>query len=145
LIELTLGAIAAALIAKAFDRAEDQVVDGGEGILRRLVETVRGRLSDAPEEGGATALTQVEEAFDSRTRVEKLARALDERADGDPEFGRELAALVQAAEDVGIDLKSTVQVSYGSQNLQFADISGGEFHISYGDGGGGSRPRRISD
>jgi nucleotide-binding universal stress UspA family protein len=140
MIELTLGAIAAALIAKMLDRAGDEAVDQGEGALRTLVEKVRGRLS-----GAGDALAQVEEVPDSKSRVETLARVIDERAEGDPEFGRELAALVEAAQRAGVDVKSTVQVAYGSQIQQFADIHDSEINISYGAHRDQGLPRRISD
>ena len=42
---VTLGVIAAPLVAKALDRAEDDTVDAGEGALRRLIGFLRRRFS----------------------------------------------------------------------------------------------------
>jgi hypothetical protein len=138
---LTLGAIAAALIAKVLDRAGDEAVDQSEGVLLRLVEKVRDALSGEARD----VLANVEEVPDSKSRVETLARVIDETAGSDPEFGGELAALVEESQRVGVDVNSTVQVAYGSQIQQFADIRGSEINVSYGAQGRQGVPRRISD
>ncbi len=145
MIELTLGALAAALVAKAVDRAQDKAVDQAQGVLGRLVELVRGRLSSSHEGGGSTALENVEEVADSPSRIEALARLLDEQADEEPGFRDELKALVEEARGAGVDVKSVVQVAYGDQSPQFANVSDSEINISYGGGGSSTRPRRISD
>jgi hypothetical protein len=145
MIEVMLGAAAAALIAKALDRAEDEAVDQGEGALRRLVQLVRGRFSAAEDTAGSEALEKVEEVPDSKSRIEALERALEAQAAGDPGFRRELGALVQEVEDGGVDLKSAVQTAYGAQSPQFQGIYGSEININYGAQGLSERPRRISD
>jgi hypothetical protein len=145
MIELALGAAVAALIAKALDRAGEKAVDQGEGAVRRLVELVRGRLSETDDEEGTKALERVEDAPDSPSRVEALARLLGERAKDNPELRRELAALVEEAEGSGIDVGGIVQATYGDQSPQLGVVSNSEVKISYGDKGGEGRVRRISE
>ena len=142
MLELTLGALAAALIAKALDRAEGKALDRGEGMLKKLVELVRG--SSSSDECSA-ALDRLEKAPDSPSRVNELARQLDERVAADPEFGDELEALVEEAKAGSVDVQSIVQVAYGDQSPQLSNVSDSEINISYGSGGGPGRPRRISD
>jgi hypothetical protein len=149
LLEVTLGAIAAALIAKLLDRAEDGVVDQGEGIVERLVDLVRGRFSGDRgrdgDEGAMKALERVENAPDSKKRVEELARALDGVADRDPDFRRDLSDLVAAAEGVGVDVRTTTQIAFGDRDPQIADVRDSDVQINYGDNEGAPRVRRISD
>ena len=145
MIEVTLGVLAAALVAKALDRAQGKAVDQGEGALKRLVELVRGRLSGAGDKEGSKALERVEEVPDSKSRIEALALLLEKQVDDEPEFRRELKALVEEAEGAGVDVKSIVQVTYRGQSPQFANVSDSEINISYGGAGKASRPRRLSD
>jgi hypothetical protein len=142
MIELTLGAIAAALIARALGRAEDRAVDAGEGVLRRLLGLVRRRLGDGDEEGGR-ALERVEQAPRSEAEIAALAQLLDRRLEREPEFRREVGALVEEAKAAGVDVGSITQVAYGDQSPQFGNVVGGEVNISYE--GRGKPPRRLSD
>ncbi len=145
MIELTLGALAAALVAKAVDRAGDKAVDQGEGVLSRLVELVRGNLPGAGDEEGSTALERVEEAADSPSRIESLAHLLDKQVDSQPEFRHALEALVEEAKGSGVDVKSITQVAYGNQNPQFANVSDSEINVIFKGTAETGRPRRISD
>jgi hypothetical protein len=53
---LTLGAIAASLVAKAADKTADRAVEGGAGVRRgRLVGWLRDRFSKDEDEARATA------------------------------------------------------------------------------------------
>ena len=142
MIELTLGALAAALVAKALDRAEGRALDQGEGVLKRLVELVRRQPADDGED--STALERVENAPDSPKRVAALAHLLDARAASEPEFRAKLEALVAEAGKAGVGIQSIAQTAYGDQNSQFANISDSEISI-YGDAADARRPRRISD
>jgi hypothetical protein len=129
---VTLGVIAAALVAKALDRAEDRVVEDGEGVLRPLVGALRDRFSRADDQAGTTALERVEDAPDSPTRVRELAKLLDERAAGDPEFRGELLALVEQARTAGVKVGSIIQVVVGDQNVQNTGLVGSEVNVSFG-------------
>lgn len=142
MIELTLGAIAAALIARALNRAEEKAVDESEGALRQLVEFVRGRLFGIDDEKGSAALERVKDAPDSPSRVEGLARLLDERADSEPEFRHELKTLVEEAQGAGVDVEGAVQSAFGSQIVQNSNVSDSEINIFFGSS---SQPRRITD
>jgi hypothetical protein len=139
MIELALGAAAAALFAKALDRAGEKAVDQGEGALRRLVELVRGRLSS--EEKDSKALEKVEDAPDSPSRVEALAQLLDERTKDDRDFRRELKALVEEAE---VNVGDIAQATYGPQSPVFGVVSG-KVDLTFGGESGKDRPRRLSD
>ena len=142
MIELALGAAAAALFAKTLDRAGEKAVDGGEGALRRLVELVRDRLSG--DEEGSKALERVDDAHDSPSRVEALAQILAERTKDDQDFRQELEALVEEAEGSGINVGSIAQATYGKQSPAFGVVTG-KVNVSYGSGSRTDRPRRLSE
>ena len=142
MIEAMLGAAAAALIAKALDRVEDKAVDQGEGALQHLVERVRARLSGVSDE----VLEKVEEVPDSRSRVEALEKVLDVQIEGDSDFRSELSALVEEAEGAGVDVRSAIQIAYGSQSPQFQKIYDSQINVNYGiQKAAPERLRRISD
>jgi hypothetical protein len=129
---VTLGVIVAALVAKALDRAEDRVLDDGEGVLRRLVGALRERFSRADDQVGTTALERVADAPDSPTRVREFADLLDERAAADPVFHGELQALVEQARAAGIDVGSISQVALGDQDVQVAGLVDSEVNVTFG-------------
>ena len=145
MIEAMLGTAAAALIAKALDRAESKTVDKGEGVLRRLIEVVRERLAGGDDRGQVEALKKVEEVPDSASRIETLARAIDLRADEDPDFRNQVGTLIGQAEEAEVDVKAAVQVAYGANSPQFQNTIGSEVNISYGAENTGDPLRRISD
>lgn len=128
---VTLGVIAAALVAKALDRAEDDAVDAGEGALRRLIALVRDRFSGEKEAAG-TALARVEDAPDSPKRVRELAGVIDALADRDGGFRSELEGLIEEAQRSGVDVGRIVQTATGIQIAQVADVVDSTITISYG-------------
>lgn len=91
---MTLGAIAAAVYAKAQERAAERAVEGGEGVVQRLASWLRGSLSALGGEAASSALESVGRAPNSLSNVEALAVVLDDRAAGDANFRIRLAALV---------------------------------------------------
>lgn len=129
---LTLGAIVAVLAAKALERAGERTVDGGEGVLRRLIEALRDRVSGDGEKAGADALARLEEAPDSPTRRHDLAQALDERAAAAPGFRDELEALVEEARRGGVDVDSLAQLAFGDQNVQSAGLFESQVNVTFG-------------
>ena len=131
-VSLTLGAIVAALVAKAVDRAEDRAVEGGEGVLRRMVRLLRDRFSSHGDESASTALARVEEVPDSPTRVRELAVAVDRAAEADPVLRRALESLVSEARSAGVDVESISQVAWGSQNVQAAGLVDSPVNVTYG-------------
>lgn len=94
-VSITLGAVAAAVFARAQDRLAEGAVEGGEGVARRLAAWLRKRFSD--QEPACRALERVEQAPGSRSGVDVLAQVIDGRARGDEEFRAELAEFVEAA------------------------------------------------
>lgn len=94
---MTLGAVAAAVWAKAQDRLAERAVEDGEGAVRRLVGWLKTFQSDPAEEATSSALDLVSRSPASTASVEALAVALDERAAGDDEFRLRLAEFVDDA------------------------------------------------
>src|SRR3954465_8236788 len=64
-VSLTLGAIVAGLVAKAAERASERAVEGGEGVLGRLVAALRARFSGVADAPAGEALARVQEVPDS--------------------------------------------------------------------------------
>ena len=129
---VTLGVIVAALVAKALDRAEDEAVDSGVGILRRLVGTLRERFAGGRDADGTEKLERVADAPDSASRVGQLAELIDDRAAQSPELRLELEQLVKEAGDAGVDVKSIVQTATGNNNMQFADVADSVINVTQG-------------
>jgi hypothetical protein len=96
-VSMTLGTIAAAVYAKAQERAVAVAVEGGEGVVHRLVRWLRTSLSDSGDTRAIGALELVERAPDSRSSVDALAVVLNDRANDDVDFQSQLAALVNEA------------------------------------------------
>lgn len=146
MIEVALGGIAAALVAKALDRAGEKAVDQGEGALQRLVKLVRGQLPETDAGNFSDALKRVEDTPDSPSRVEALANQLNDHAKSNPAFRRELAALVDEASESGLDVGDIVQATYRGQSPQFGLVSNSAVKVTYGDQGDSKkRTRRISE
>lgn len=129
---ITLGAIVAALAAKAMERAGDEAVDAGFGTMRKIVDTLRRRFSSSEDSEGVEALARLSEAPDSPTRVRALADLVDDRTARSADLHEELGALVKEARDGGVDVDSISQVANGNQNVQNADINNSEINISQG-------------
>jgi hypothetical protein len=136
-VSLTLGAIAAALIAKAQDKAADGAVEGTLGAGRRLVDWLRERFG-ADEDANRT-VERLLDAPDSPSRAEALSTLLDARAE-DPEFRGGLESLLRDAEDDGVDLVSVSQAVWGSQNVQSAHLKDSTINVSYGSSAPPKRP-----
>ena len=71
-VSLTLGAIAAALVAKATEKTAEAAVDGGAGALSGIVAWLRKRFSGPEDNQGATALARIEDAPDSPSRLSRI-------------------------------------------------------------------------
>ncbi len=128
-VSVSVGALAAALLAKAAERAGEQAVDAGAEALARFAAWLRRRLSGRPEE---KALEQVEEVPDSPKRVQALGEALDRHAAQDSGFAQELQAQIEQTRSAGVDVRSIAQNIVGDRNVQVADVQG-TVHVSYGD------------
>ena len=85
-VSLTVGMIAAALVAEATDRATTSAVDTTAAAARGFVSWLRHRVGwNSPPEA-STALARVEDAPDSPSRLQELAEVLDRWAEADTEF-----------------------------------------------------------
>jgi hypothetical protein len=135
---VTLGVIIAALVAKALDRAEDEAVDRGAGVMRRAVGTLREWFSRQGDAEGQLALERVADVSDSPKLVRTLAELLDERAERFPEFRAELQALKDEAQGAGLDIGTITQMATGDGNVQIAGTNNSQINV---DRGPASRPR----
>lgn len=131
-VSSTLGAIAAALVAKATETTADRAVAGGAGALAKLVTWLRQRFSAEEEQRGTRALARVEDAPDSRSRLSELAEVLDRRAETDAEFRSKLKSLVDEADRSGVDVGSIAQTVWGNQNVQAAAAVDSDITVTYG-------------
>ena len=129
---MTLGAIAAVLVAKAADKAAERAVDSGEGVLLGLVHWVRRRLSEDDQHVARTALAKLEEVPDSPSRLQALAEVIDRRAEADPGFRTELEVLLKQLEAAGVDVGSIAQTAWGDQNVHIAAVEGSSINLSFG-------------
>jgi hypothetical protein len=127
-VSLSLGAVVAALVAKAADRTEDGVLDAASRAVSRLVGWLRGRLGGGQE----SPLVRVEEAPDSAKRLSALAGEIDRVAQSDQGFRDELKALLREAQDAGVDVAAVSQVAWGNQNVQSANVTGSDIRVNYG-------------
>lgn len=129
-VSLTLGMVVASLVAKAMDRT-DEAVDGGAGVLHRLVGWLREQLGGR-DDSGKSALARVEDAPDSPSRLRELAAVVDERASADGEFRTGLEALVAEARSKGVSVGPITQTAWGNQNVQNAGVTDAEITVTYG-------------
>ena len=127
---VTLGVVIAALAAKALDRAEDGVVQGGAEALGRMLSFLRERFSRENDEGANQALERLADAPDSPKRVHALAELLDKRAERSPEFRVELEALVEEARGAGVDIGSIAQTAIGDGNVQIAGLNNSQVNVN---------------
>lgn len=96
-VSLSLGVIAANLVAQAAERATektaDAVVDASGTALQRVVGWVRSRF------GGRTELVKVEEVPDSGRLKEQLGAVIDAELVDDEAARSQLQALVDAVQE----------------------------------------------
>jgi hypothetical protein len=131
-ISLSLGAIVAALVARASDKVADDAVEAGEGAVSKLVAAVRRRFSRDRDELAAEALARVEDVPDSPSRVKALADVVDERAQRDDDLRSEFEQLVAEARGAGVKVDSITQSAFGNQNVQIAGVSDSQINVSHG-------------
>jgi len=129
---VTLGVIVAALIAKALDRAEDEAVDRGVGVVRRAVSSLRERFSREGDQEAQQALERLAEVPDSPKLMRTLGDLLDERAERSPEVRAELERLVKDAKSVGMDIGSITQTAIGDGNVQIAGLNNSQVNVDRG-------------
>jgi hypothetical protein len=129
-VTLTVGGVAAALIAKAVDKTGDKTADAGWAVVGQLVGRIRRHFREHGDDADQAALAGVEDAPDSRKRIEVLAAAIDRHTGSDPKLGADLRALVEEAGKSNIDVRSIVQSAWGDHNVQIAGVSGSTITIT---------------
>ncbi len=112
--------MAAALIAKALNRAEDGVIDGGVRAVRKAVQALRRRFATDAE--AEKALEDVVEVPDSEKRQAVLAELLEARAAQSVELREELRAIAEQIEAAGVVIGPVAQKAIGDGNVQNAGI-----------------------
>ena len=128
-VSLTLGAIVAALVVKAAEKAGETAVDAGTGVLGRLVTAVRYRFTTKNDAEGQAALARVEDPPVGDAQLAKLAAAIDAHAEDDA-WAQRLQQLVDDAEaDSTVDVKQVVQRIYGDSNIAVADVANSAISI----------------
>jgi hypothetical protein len=129
-VTLTLGGVAAALIAKAVDKTGDKTADAGWAVIGRLVGRIRRHFREHGDDAERAALARVEDPPASAKHLETLAAAIDRYAGSDPELGADLQGLVDEAGKAGVDVGSIVQSAWGDHNVQIAGVSGSTISIN---------------
>lgn len=121
--------VAAGLVSKALDRAEDEAVEEAGSALARLVGAVRAKLSGGSREDAAV-MAGVEAAPDSPKKVDALARALVAQAE-DEAFRSELERFVDEVKASGVNVGSIAQNATGG-SVQIAGISDSVISVKTG-------------
>lgn len=135
---ITLGVIVAALVAKALDRAEDEAVDRGVGIVQHAVDSLRGRFSQDGDQEAEQALERLTNVPDSPRLMRSFADLLDERAGRSPDLRVELEQLVEDAKSAGVDIGAITQTAVGDGNVQIAGVNNSQVDV------GRPRPSKLS-
>jgi hypothetical protein len=121
---LTLGGVAAALIAKAVDETGDKTADAGWAAVGRLAGKIRRHFQKHGDDADRAVLARVEDPPASAKHLEALASAIDRHAASDPKLGAELQGFVDEAGKGGVDVGSVVQSAWGDYNVQIAGVTG---------------------
>lgn len=131
-VSLTIGAVAAALVLKAAEKAGEQATQSGWAAVGKLVERVRRRFRDCGDADAEKALARVQDPPAGPSHLAALAAAVDRHAGEDAEFAAELQRLVQEAESAGIKVQQVTQTAWGSQISQIQDVTGSTVTVTFG-------------
>ena len=131
-VSLTTGAVVAALVLKAAEKAGEQATQSGWAAVGKLVERVRRWFRDRGDADAETALARVQDPPAGPSHLAALATAVDRHAGEDVEFAAELQRLVQEAESAGIKVQQVTQTAWGSQISQIQDVTGSTVNVTFG-------------
>jgi hypothetical protein len=132
-VTLSIGAIAAAMVVRAAEKTGETAVEAGASALGPLVRWLRDRFSRGDgDEVAAAALSKVEDAPDSPSRVRALAEEIDRKAASDAKFKAGLEDLIREAKDQGVDMKAVSQIAEGSGIVQVANTEHTTITVSQG-------------
>jgi hypothetical protein len=135
---ISIGVIVAALLAKALNRAEDGVVDGGVEVGQKAIEALRRRFSRDGDAEAERALDGLAEAPDSVRREKALAAILEDRAARSTDLRDELKAIVEQGKGAGLVIGSIEQVAEGEGIVQNAGNVNSRINVD-------QSPRRSHD
>lgn len=131
-VSLTIGAVVAALVVKAAEKAGEQATQSGWAAVGELVARVQRRFRDRGDADAEKALARVQDPPAGPSHLAALATAVDRHASDDAGFAAELQRLVQQAESAGIKLQQLTQTAWGSQISQIQDVTGSTVTVSFG-------------
>lgn len=126
---LTLGGIAAGLLAKFLDKSEGKAADAGWAGLGRLAGAIRRHFREHGSDEDQAALARLQEVPDSPSRLEALAQAIDRQVSAEPALANELRGLIEESKAGGIDVGSLAQSAWGDHNVQIAGVVGSAITI----------------
>ena len=121
-VSLSVGAVVAALIVKAAEKAGEAAVDAGGGAVGRLLSAVRQRFSREQDERATATLERVEDPPVGPKQRDALAATIDAYAADDPGWEDQLRQLVAEADRGGVDVSGVVQQAYGDHNVLIGDV-----------------------
>lgn len=133
---VTLGVIAAGLIAKAVEKASDRAaegaVDAAGSSMQKLLTWTRGRFV------GRQELIEVEEVPDSPRRVLALGEVIDAELVEDLPARSELQAMIETIRSPGSTVNYIEHVEARENGIAFGHVEGG-VHVGPGAGLGPTR------
>ena len=129
---VTLGAVVAALVAKAVATIGEKSGEAGVAALGKLLGRVRSRLRNQGDDAERAALARVEDPPAGPRQLEALAAAINRHAADDPAFRTELTRLVDEARAGGMDVQSITQTALGNQNIQLGSVTDSSVNITLG-------------
>lgn len=127
---VSVGALVAALIAKALDRTEDKAVDGAFEVGEAAVEALRQRFIGDPEVEGA--IEGVVTAPGDPDRSHALGAVLAERASSREEVLAQLRSIAERIEATGVQVGKLVQLAEGNGNVQVGRVDRSVINIGPG-------------
>ena len=131
-----LAMLTAGLVAKkAAEAIGDKAGEGSWSALGGIVERIRTLFTDRGDETGLAAVEVVESAPDSQLAVDGLARALTAAIDAQPEFGAELAEMIERLQDQapGPVAEFVTEVRDNAQVGRIIQIRSGDYYERSGE------------
>lgn len=140
-VSLSVGAVVAALVTKAAEKAGEGAVEAVPGVVGRLVKWLRERFSGDGDAKAVRALDAAAE-FGGDRAAQALEAAVDAKAAVDAEFKAAVEKLVEEAGQDGVEMHVNTQaVQKGDNNTQFQDVRSSTITVTHGGGTNQSVPR----
>lgn len=120
---VTLGVIAATVIAKAMEKASDRAaegaVDAAGSSVQKLLAWTRNRFS------GRQELAQVEKVPDSPSRVQALGEVIDAELVEDPPARSQLHTMIEAIRSSGSTVYNIGHIEARGHGIAVGHLQGG--------------------